>query len=47
MLRFFETERPSFVELGHIVLVTVPDVNALSEKDREALIQSPNQGKVL
>jgi hypothetical protein len=38
MLRFYETERPSFVELANIALVTVPDVSALSEKEREALI---------
>ena len=38
MLRFFETERPSFVELANIVLVTVSDVSTLPEKEREALI---------
>lgn len=47
MLRFYETERPSFVELANIVLVTVSDVSTLPEKEREALIQSPNAGKVL
>ncbi len=47
MLCFFETDRPSFVELANIVLVTVTDLTTLSEKEREALIQSPNAGKVL
>jgi len=47
MLRFHEVDRASFVELAKIVLVTAPDVNQLSEKERESLIQSPNQGKIL
>jgi len=41
MLRFYEVDRPSFVELANIVLVTV-DTMSLSEKERESLIQSPN-----
>jgi hypothetical protein len=47
MLRFFETDRPSFIELSNIVLVTIPDVSTLSEKERESLIQSPNSGKTM
>ena len=38
MLRFNELERPSFVELANIVLMTVPDLSSLSEKERDNLI---------
>ena len=38
MLRFYETDRPSFIEIGNIALVTVTDLQSLTEKDREALI---------
>jgi hypothetical protein len=34
MLRFYEVDRPSFVELSNIVLVTV-DPMSLPEKERE------------
>lgn len=46
MMRFYEVDRPSFIELANIVLVTV-DPNSIPEKDRDALINSPNQGKCL
>lgn len=38
MMRFNEGERPSFMELAQIVLVTVADVNLLGKEDRESLI---------
>lgn len=38
MMRFYEVERPSFIELAHIALVIVPDPSTLSEKERESLI---------
>ena len=38
MLRFQETERPSFVEIGSIALVVVADINAIGDKDRDSLI---------
>lgn len=38
MLRFQENERPSFLELSNIVLVTVPDIKLLSDKERDNLI---------
>ena len=44
MMRFYEVERPSFIELANIVLVSV-DINTVPEKEKEYLIQSPNQGK--
>jgi hypothetical protein len=37
MLRFFEIDRPSFVELANITLVTV-DPASIPEKEREFLI---------
>jgi len=46
MLRFYEVDRPSFIELANITLVTV-DPTSISEKEREALINSPNAGKCL
>ena len=47
MLRFYEIDRPSFVELANIALVTIPDPLSLPEKDRDSLINSPNSGKTL
>jgi hypothetical protein len=38
MLRFQEVDRPSFVELAQMILMTVPDLSALTEKERESLI---------
>jgi len=37
MLRFYEIDRPSFIELANIVLVTV-DPNTIPEKEREFLL---------
>jgi len=38
MLRFQEVDRPSFVELAKMMLLTVTDVGALTEKEKESLI---------
>jgi hypothetical protein len=35
MLRFNEADRPSFLEVANIILVTVPDVTQLSEREQE------------
>jgi hypothetical protein len=47
MMRFHEVDRPSFIELANIVLMTVNDPSTLSKEDRENLIQSPNSGRTL
>jgi hypothetical protein len=38
MMRFNELDRPSFMELANIALVTIQDVSTLNEPERESLI---------
>jgi hypothetical protein len=46
MLRFYEVDRPSFIELANIALVQV-DPSTVPDKDKEMYIQMPNKEKMI